>query len=257
MKLTTLITFLSISTFIFCQDLSEYDLKPYNDSLKFKIIDENEVLEKDESLQAVIIVFKHQYFDNVKLSISNNPQLREIKIFVGDQDLLNFLSFQKLPNLTHLFFKQFVHNSLEIPEFTTLKHLTIQSANLETLNMVNAKLDNLMLLEIETPKLKLWKADKYFPKLELIGLNAPNLDFFPIENMPKIFQFSYHCSFKYLPLNLCSYDDLNHISFNNFIDVKLEKCFRKKVKMAYYSNVTVYNKVDGQIITEVVSKDRK
>ena len=123
--------------------------------------------------------------------------------------------------------------------------------------MINAKLDNLMLLEIECPKLSLWNSDTFFPKLELIDLKAPYLGYFPIENMPKIFQFSYECSFKSLPLNLCIYSDLQHISFNNFRKIKLEECFTNKVKMAYYSNITIYNKVDGRILNQVISKDRE
>lgn len=257
MKLITLITFFIISHISYSQDLGVFDTIPYNDLFKFKLIDENTVVEKDDSLQALIIVFNHQLFENAKRSISNNPQLKEIKIFYGNQEFLEILSNSKLPELTHLFFERFKETVLEVPAFPNIELLTIQSSELVSLNMMNSSLDQLMVLDLQTPELKNWNTAKYFPKLELIDIVAPVLDSFPIESMPNIFQFSYECSFKALPPNICSYSELQHISFNNLVPVQIDKCFEIKVKMAYYSNITVYDRMDGKVIAEILSKDRK
>lgn len=257
MKLTILITFLILSKILFSQELKEYDLKPYNKELNFKIIDENDVVEKDDSLEALIIVFKNPRYKNAELSISNNLQLKEIKLFGCNQELLKFISESNLQRLTHLFFERYEDSVLAIPPFPIVEHLTIQSSELISLNMVNASLDKLNILDIETPKLKNWSTVQFFPQLELIELNAPLLEHFPLENIPKIFQFSYKCSFKELPLNLCNYMELQHISFSNYIPIQVDKCFKKKIKKAYYSNLTVYNRIDGKVISETLSKDRK
>lgn len=100
MKITTLIITLFFSKFLFSQELSEYDLKPYNDELNFKLLNENDVLEKNDSLEALIIIFNEPILKNAKLSISNNPQLKEIKLFAASQELLKFISDSKLSKLT-------------------------------------------------------------------------------------------------------------------------------------------------------------
>lgn len=256
MKLTTIITFILFSNIIFCQELSEYDLSPYNNDFKFKIIDENEIVEKDDSLEALIIVFKKPIYKNAEISISNNLQLREIKLFYSNQDILNFIAESKLPLLTHLFCEKYADTLLEIPAFPNVQHLTIQSSEVKNLNMVNSLLDKLIILDIQTPQLKNWYSAKYLPQLELIELDAQSLEYFPIENMPKIFQFSYYCSFKELPLNLCEYKDLLHISFSNYFPLRVEKCLQEKLKNSFHSKITIYDKIDGKVISEIFSKDR-
>ncbi len=257
MKTIPLLITLIFSRILFSQELSEHDLKPYNDELNFKIIDENAILEMNDSLEAVIIIFNKPIFKNAELSISNNPQLKEIKLFTASQELLKYISNSKLPRLTHLFFERYQDSVLEVPSFPNIEHLTIQSSELVNLNMEESELDKLDILDIDAPKLKNWRTAKLFPQLGLINLKAPLLEYFPIENMPKISQFSYYCSFKELPLNLCEYKELLYISFCNYTPVHADKCFLKKIKKGVYSDLTIYDKIDGKIVSETLSKDRK
>jgi hypothetical protein len=255
MKITTIIICLLFSKFLFSQELSEYDLKPYNDELNFKILDENDVIEKNDSLEALIFVFNNPIYKNAELSISNNPQLKEIKLFASSQELLKFVSDSKLQKLTHLFFERYEGSILEIPFFPNIEHLTIESSELVSLNMVNGELNKLDILDIAAPKLKNWSTTKFFPQLGLINLKAPLLEYFPIENMPKISQFSYYCSFKEIPLNFCNYKDLKFISFNNYSPVIYDKCIEKKIKKGYVANLTIYDKIDGIVLIEILSKN--
>jgi hypothetical protein len=257
MKFITTLTILIFSKFLFSQELGDYDLEPYNDGVNFKVLDQNDAIEKNESLEALIIIFKSPNYQNARISISNNPQLKEIKLIGSNQELINFISESNLPNLTHLFIKRYESIELEIPSFPKLENLEIQSNYVKNLKMENANLDKLNILSIDAPKLKDWTTDKFFPKLGLIELKAPLLENFPIENMPEINQFSYYCSFKQMPLNLCSYDELKFISFENYFPFKVEECFNEKIRKGIFSNLTIYDKIDGKVITELLSKDRK
>jgi hypothetical protein len=232
-------------------------LKQYNKDSELAVVRDGEILEKNDSIQALIIVINDGIINNAKQSISNNLHLQEVQIYNGNQDLLDYIASLKLPNLKHLFYNNFEYQSLNIPQFPTLELLKIQSQKLESLNMTNSQLDKLEILDIDTPNLTVWKTDKNFPKLGLINLNATKLDFFPIEQMPQIRQFSYYCSFEALPLNLCSYTNLKFISFNNYGQVKIDKCFKQKIKAAIYSNITIYDKELGKPIREILSDDRR
>jgi hypothetical protein len=257
MKLTTLILSLLFSNILFSQELSEYDLAPYNDELKFSIVDENEVLASNDSIEAIIFIFNKPAFNNAELSIKNNPQVKEIKLFGSNQDFVNFLSAAKLPKLSYLFIERYAGTTLQIPSFPTVEVLTIQSTELSSLNMQNAEMEDLAIIDIDAPKLENWSAAKSYSELGLINLVAPQLAFFPIENMPGIAQFSYYCSFKALPLNLCSYKEICCISFSNYGPIEVEECFIKMVKKGVYSDITIYDKIDGKIISETLSNDRK
>jgi hypothetical protein len=257
MNKTYLIFCLVFSKILFSQELSEYDLKPYNEKLNFKILDENDILEKNDSIEALIFVFNNPVFKNAELSITNNPQLKEIKLFASSQELLKFISDSQLNQLTHLFFERYKGTVLEIPAFPKIEHLTIQSKELVRLNMIKSSLDKLNILDIDAVKLTEWVTAKSLIELGLINLKAPLLENFPIVSMPKISQFSYYCSFRELPLNLCDYKELLFISFNNYFPVKVDKCFKKKIKKGVYSNLTVYDKIAGEIVSETLSKDRK
>lgn len=257
MNISFLVFSLIFSMTTYSQKLNESDLKPYNNELNFKILDENDLLEKNESIEAVIFVFNKPMYKNAERSISNNPQLKEIKLFGSSQELLTFISDSKLPKLTHLFFKRYKGSVLEIPPFPILEHLTIQSLLLVSLNMEKGEMNKLDILDINAPKLRKWKSAESIPNLGLIELKAPLLDSFPIVHMPKITQFYYECSFKVLPENLCDYADLSYISFNNYCPVQIDACIKKKIKQGVYSNLTVYDQIHGKILSEVESKDRK
>ncbi len=253
MKQTILILILSFSVFVIGQEKYE----PYNDDLKFKIIDDNAVLGKETSVKALIIKYTGNSNEKIKSSLRNNLQLKEIKLLGTDQEILNFISELKMTNLTHLLINGYESENLVIPVFPTLEHLSVDSEKLKSLSMENALLDKVEILSMNTPELTDWKTAKYFPVLGLIDLTAPKLTWFPIENMPAIVQFAYYCSFKELPKNLCSYKELAFISFENYVDVKAEECFIEMVKKGNYSNLSVYDKMDGKRLFEVLSKDRE
>lgn len=247
-------TFCSI--FSFGQELNEFDSIPYNKEFNFKLIDEGMIVENDESLECLIIVFHQLNFKNAELSIANNPKLKEIKIFGSNQEFINLVSQLKLDSLTHLFIQNFKEKTLYIPKFSTLEHLSIQSSELIELNMTQSEMVKLYILDIETPKLKEWKSEKSFFNLSLIHLKAELLVYFPIENMPNISQFVYYCSFVDLPFNLCSYKDLKFMSFDNYHPIQIDKCMIKKIKNGVYSNLTIYENIGGKVISEINSKDK-
>jgi hypothetical protein len=123
--------------------------------------------------------------------------------------------------------------------------------------MDKSELDKLDILDIDARKLKNWTTADSIPNLGLIELKAPLIDSFPIVHMPKITQFSYHCSFKELPINLCNYPDLTYISFHNYCPVQIDTCLKKKIKQGVYSNLTVYDQIRGKVLSEIESKDKK
>ncbi len=253
MKYHLLILFLSLSVFV----MGQLENEPYNDDLKFKIIDNHAILGKETSVKALIIKYTVNSNEKIKFSLRNNPQLKEIKILGADQEIVNFISELKMANLTHLLIHDYKGESLAIPVFPTVEHLSVRSKELKSLSMENAMMDKLDILNIDTPELIDWKTAKRFPVLGLIDLTAPKLTRFPIEDMPAIVQFAYYCSFKELPKNLCSYKELAFISFENYVDVKAEECFIEMVKKGNYSNLSVYDKMDGKKLFEVLSKDRE
>ena len=253
MKQCILILLLTFSVSVIAQE--EY--QPYNEDLKFKVIDENTALGKETSVKALVIKYTGNSDEKIKLSIRNNPQLQEIKLLGASQEIVNFISELKMTNLTHLLIEYYNKETLIIPALPTLEHLSVDSEKLQSLLMENAMLDKLNILSLETPELTDWRTAKHFPTLGLIDLTAPKLTYFPIENMPSIVQFAYYCSFSELPKNLCSYKELVFISFENYVNVKAEECFIQMVKNGNYSNLSIYDKMDGNKLFEVLSKDRE
>ena len=233
------------------------DYQPYNTEYIFKVIDNQEKIHKQGSLEALVILFKDSLINNSKESIINNPQLKEINLVNPSQEFIDFISDQNLRPLTHLIIKEFSADSLILLNFSTIEHLAIESKKLKALFMLKSSFIKLSILDIHAPNLEYWQTYKQIPNLSLIELYAPKLEHFPIFNMPKITQFSYHCSFKELPLGLCTYKNLMYISFENFNEIEVDKCFRRKVKKGVYSNLTVRDKMNGSIIFEIRSQDRK
>ncbi|MGV3611384.1 MAG: hypothetical protein ACO1N0_10570 [Fluviicola sp.] len=252
MKFILLVLCLFCGCIAFSQD---GELTPYNDTYNYEILTNERVLPHTDSLKALIVVFKDQPEENVAKSITNNLQLQEIMLYNSPASFLPLLAGLKLSNLTHLFIYDFEGKELIIPPFPTIEHLQIESGKISTLSMENASLANLDILSIDCPELVNWKTEKVFSKLGLIDLTAPKLTYFPIESIPVIVQFAYYCSFDQLPLNLCSYKELQFISFTNYKPVEIESCFKKMVKNGVYSDITIYDKIDGKVIKTVLSKD--
>lgn len=231
------------------------ELTPYHNTYKYEILTNNRVLPHADSLKALIVVFKDQSLENVERSIKNNPQLLEIMLYNPPASFISLLGGLKLENLTHLLIYDFEGKELTLPPFPTIEFLQIESEKISTLLMEKASLGNLDILSMDCPELVKWQTEKVFPKLGLIDLNAPKLTYFPIESIPAIVQFAFYCSFDQLPLNLCSYKELMFISFTNYKPVEIESCFKKMVKKGVYSDITIYDKIDGKVIKTVLSKD--
>jgi hypothetical protein len=46
-----------------------------------------------------------------------------------------------------------------------------------------------------------------------------------------------------------------YISFENYRKIEVSKCLRKKLRDAVYSNISVYDKIDGKLLFELHSSD--
>lgn len=252
MKFLLVVLLMGCGSSVFAQ---RGELTPYNDTYKYEILTNDRVLPHADSLKALIVVFKDQPLENVERSITNNPQLREIMLYNPPASFISWLGGLKLANLTHLLIYDFEGRELTLPPFPTIEFLQIESGKISTLSMEKALLANLDILSIDCPELVNWQTEKVFPKLGLIDLNAPKLTYFPIESIPVIVQFAFYCSLDQLPLNLCSYKELMFISFTNYKPVKIDACFKKMVKKGGYSDITIYDKIDGKVIKTVLSKD--
>ena len=232
------------------------EIIPYNDSFNYETLTDDRVLPHADSLKALIVVFKNQPLETVEQSIKNNPQLQEIMLYNPPASFIGSLSDLKLANLTHLLIFDFEGKELKLPPFPTVELLMIRSEKISALSMEQASLTQLDILDINCPELVSWQTEKAMAKLGLIELKAPKLTYFPVESMPAISQFSFTCSFNQLPLNLCSYKELMFISFTNYKPLEIEACFKKMVKNGVYSNITIYDKIDGKEIESVLSKDQ-
>ena len=68
MKIVVVIISILISKTFFSQDLS-----PYNEDFEFEVMDDDEVIPRNDSLQALIIDAGNSV-KNIEISLKNNPQ---------------------------------------------------------------------------------------------------------------------------------------------------------------------------------------
>jgi hypothetical protein len=174
----------------------------------------------------------------------------------SSQEIVDVFGRVKFDSLFFLVIENYTGTTLNLPVIKSLEFLQIHATELKSLDISKSLLSHLEILEMDAPYLVSWKSETTYPALSLIDLDAPRLTLFPILNMPKINEFSYSCSFKEIPQNLCTYKGLEMISFENFCPVKVDKCLVAMVEKGEYSNLTVYDKQDGKILMDINSKDK-
>ena len=251
MKIVVVIISLLISHTFFSQE----DLSPYNEDFEFEVMDDDEVIPRNDSLHALIIDAGNSV-KNIEISLKNNPHLHEVKLMASSQEILDVFGRVKFDSLFFLLIENYTGTTLNLPVIKSVEFLQIHAKELKTLDISKSLLSHLEILEIDAPSLLIWKSETTYPALTLLDLDAPLLTVFPILNMPKINEFSYTCSFKELPKNLCTYKELEMISFENFCPVKVDKCFVSMIEKGVYSNLRVYDKPDGEILMDINSKDK-
>lgn len=252
MKIVVVFISLLISLTFFSQE----DLSPYNEDFEFEVMDDDEVIPRNDFLQALIIDAGNSV-KNIEISLKNNPQLREVKLMASSQEVLDVFGRVKFDSLFFLVIENYTGTTLNLPVIKSLEFLQIHATELKSLDITKSQLSRLEILEMDAPNLVIWKSETTYPALSLIDLDAPLLTVFPILNMPKINEFSYSCSFKELPKNLCIYKELQMISFENYCPVKVDKCLISMIEKGVYSNLTVYDKPDGKILMDINSKDKE
>ena len=250
MKIVVVIISILISKTFFSQDLT-----PYNDDFEFEVMDDDEVIPRNDSLHALIIDAGNSA-KNIEISLKNNPQLREVKLMASSQEIVDVFGRVNFDSLFFLLIENYTGTTLNLPIIKSLEFLQIHATELKSLDITKSQLSCLEILEMDAPNLVSWKSETTYPALSLIDLDAPLLTVFPILNMPKINEFSYSCSFKELPKNLCIYKELQMISFENYCPVKVDKCLVAMVEKGEYSNLTVYDKPEGKILIDINSKDK-
>ncbi len=251
MKIVVVFISLLISLTFFSQE----DLSPYNEDFEFEVMEEDEVIPRNDSLHALIIDVGNSV-KNIETSLKNNPQLREVKLMASSQEILDVFGHVKFDSLFFLVIENYTGTTLNLPVFKSVEFLQIHATELKLFDITKSQLLRLEILAMDAPHLVSWKSETTYPALSLIDLDAPLLPVFPILNMPKINEFSYSCSFKELPKNLCTYKELEMISFENYCPVKVDKCFISMIEKGVYSNLTVYDKPDGKILMDINSMDK-
>lgn len=248
------IVVLLISCLVF-QSYFSQDLKPYNEHFQFEVVEGDEVVEHDNSLQALVIDAGNS-LKAIEASLRNNPQLLEVKFMSASQEVLELLGHLPMDSLFFVIVENYKGTSLNFPLVKSVEFLQIHSETLKSLDMSKSQLTRLEILALEIPLLTSWKSELTYPELTELDIDAPILTSFPIHHMPKINEFTYSCSLKELPKNLCTYKALEMISFENHCPVKVDKCLIAMVEKGEYSNITVYDKPDGKILLDINSKDK-
>ena len=250
MKIVVVIISIFITHTFFSQDLT-----PYNDDFDFEVMDDDEVIPRNDSLYALIIDAGNSV-KNIETSLKNNPQLRELKLITSSQEILDVIGRVKLDSLFFLLIENYIGTTLNLPIIKSVEFLQIHATELQLLDMRNSQLFRLENLELEIPSLLTWKSEATYPQLALLDIEAPTLHVFPIMQMPKITEFSFSCSFIELPKNVCLYSKLKTIAFENLCPVKVDKCLISMIEKGVYSNLTVYDKPDGKILMDINSLDK-
>lgn len=250
------IQYIFVLSFVILNFAIHAQQEAYNEEFEFEIISSEEVLENRPEIEALRVNFVNDETLNFCKSLKNNPQLREVQLYGATQDAINCLSSVLGEVITHLLIYDCV-DSIVLPSFPNLSVLIIESHELVSLDMTNSVLDSLAILAINSEKLVDWKSKHAYAQLELIDLNSPNLNTFPIHSLPRIYQLSLSASFDQIPSFLCECGDLELISIDNNKNISVDDCFKEKILNGYYSNLTIREGENGLVILEYLSKDRQ
>jgi len=251
------ITVLSFCCFVLITHVQGQRIKHfefYNAELKGQVISNQQSIGNDSTLEALAVFFKDSTCTQIAAILQHNPTIQELHVMNPPPHFFGMLS-TLAPNLSQLFIKEYSNETLVMPSLPKVEILDIKSSDLTVLDMSKSELPLLEILDVSAEKLGKWYSVSILPSLGLIELNAPLLRVFPIDSMPNIVQFSYHCSLVELPANLCDYGALMYISFENYGKIEVSKCLRKKLRDAVYSNISVYDKIDGKLSFELHSSD--
>jgi hypothetical protein len=250
------ITVLSFCCFVLITQVQGQLSKNYEfyTELKGQVISNQQSIGNDSTLEALAVFFKDSACTQIAAVLQHNPGIQELHVMNPPPHFFGMLS-TLAPNLTHLFIKEYSNETLVMPSLPRVEILYIKSSVLTVLDMTKSELPLLEILDVSAEKLSKWYSVSALPTLGLIELNAPLLQVFPIDSMPNIVQFSYYCSLVELPANLCDYRTLMYISFENYGKIEVSKCLRKKLRDAVYSNISVYDKIDGKLSFELHSSD--
>lgn len=244
---------LLICLFIFqigiCQD------GPFND-YKFISLNHNESINHIDTIEALIYHFSGEECDNFINSINSNPQLKEIQLNNPPERAIQFvLNSDRLIDLNTFFIFGFDNDSLNVSPKMGLKHIWIYSESIKCFQLIGDSLYNLEQLQISMPELTKLKLNEALNKLDYLELIAPKLSFFPINEMQKIGWLTVYCSFSQLPIVFCQLENLQLFTFSNYKEIKLPKCFKKRIKKTHYHNVEIKSSKDGEVIYEKKSKE--
>ena len=102
MKIVVVFISLLISLTFFSQE----DLSPYNEDFEFEVMDEDEVISRNDSLHALIIDAGNSV-KNIEISLKNTPQLREVKLMSSSQEILDVIGRVKLDSLFFLLIENY------------------------------------------------------------------------------------------------------------------------------------------------------
>lgn len=226
------------------------------EDFEYQYILDDVVLKNDPTLYALIVSFKESNIENFKKTIENNPQILAIHLSNPNQEAVDCLSKVLGKTLTYLEI-DYCGDSLTLSNYHSVEELTIFSRKLKFLDMSKSSLDSLDILSIEAENLRSWKTKSEYLKLGLIDLIAPNLNHFPIQSIPMIYQFTMSCSLNEFPSFLCSSEYITLMSFENYKVIEIDPCFEQLIYNGFYSNLTILDGVDGPVKLEYLSEDRQ
>ncbi len=248
MKKCLLIICLFISQTGICQS------GPFND-YKFISLNPGESINHIDSIEALIYHFSGGECENFINSINSNPQLKEIQLNNPPDVAVQFiLNSEHLTDLNTLFIFGFGYDSLVVTPRMKLKHIWVYSEMIKSFELVGDSLHALEQLQISMPELTEWKIIEDLNKLEYLELIAPKLSSFPLFQMSNVGWLSVYCSLNQVPPVFCQLEKIQLLTFNNYNEIKLPRCFRKRIKKSHYYNVEIKSSKDGEIIYQKISK---
>jgi len=223
---------------------------PFND-YKFIQLNQGESINHIDSIEALIYHFSGGECEGFINSINSNPQLKEIQLNNPPDVAVQFiLNSEHLTDLNTLFIFGFGYDSLVVTPRMELKHIWIYSEKLKSFELVGDSLHTLEQLQISIPELIELKINEDLNKLQYLELIAPKLSSFPLFQMKSVGWLSVYCSFNQVPPVFCQLEKIQLLTFNNYKEIKLPRCFKKRIKKAQYYNVEIKSSKDGEIIYE-------